>query len=272
MSLGLGYLVIENFASPEEVAALRKRAIELMTEFSPESVTFFSTTSRNKIDPVYFHKSASNISFFLEEGSVDENGQLTVPQYLSVNKIGHALHDLDEVFIAFSRSEKVASLLRELKYKSPIPVQSMYICKQPKIGGYVVPHEDNWFLYTEPPSVIGLWLAVEDATTENGCLYVQPKSHLKGVDVRMESTGVIERDTIEGKEPEYDLNQFIPLPAKSGTLVLLHGSLAHYSNENQSKFSRHAYTVHYIEGAEGYHWSEKNWLQRSPDLPFKPLY
>jgi len=48
-----------------------------------------------------------------------------------------ALHDLDPAFRTFSRSEKVADLLKSLGYKRPLPVQSMYIFKQPKIGGEV---------------------------------------------------------------------------------------------------------------------------------------
>ncbi len=40
------------------------------------------------------------------------------------------------------------------------------------VGGEVVPHQDSTFLWTEPqPSVVGLWLALEDATTENGAAH-----------------------------------------------------------------------------------------------------
>lgn len=52
-----------------------------------------------------------------------------------------------------------------------MPVQSMYIFKQPSIGGEVVPHQDSAFLSTDPPSCIGLWFALEDANKENGCLW-----------------------------------------------------------------------------------------------------
>ena len=49
--------------------------------------------------------------------------------------------------------------------------------QQPGIGGEVVPHQDNTFLYTEPTTCVGLWLALEDATKENGCLWALPESH-----------------------------------------------------------------------------------------------
>lgn len=41
----------------------------------------------------------------------------------------------------------------------------------------VTPHRDSTFLYTEPPSALGLWIPLEDCTLENGCLQFVPKSH-----------------------------------------------------------------------------------------------
>ena len=57
-----------------------------------------------------------------------------------------------------------------------------------------------------------------------------------------------------------------PLEVKKGTLVLLHGRLPHYSCENKSNKSRHAYTFHIIDGKSNY--PKYNWLQRH-NLPLK---
>ena len=57
-----------------------------------------------------------------------------------------------------------------------------------------------------------------------------------------------------------------PLEVKKGSLVLLHGRLPHYSCENTSNKSRHAYTLHVIDGNCKY--SSNNWLQRS-SMPLK---
>lgn len=56
----------------------------------------------------------------------------------------------------------------------------MIICKQPEIGGAVPSHQDSTFLFTEAPSAVGFWYALEDATLENGCLSFLPGSHKVG--------------------------------------------------------------------------------------------
>jgi hypothetical protein len=59
----------------------------------------------------------------------------------------------------------------------------MSFLQQPGIGGEVIPHQDNTFLYTDPPSVVAFWVALEDATKENGCLWALPESHKGGTDL-----------------------------------------------------------------------------------------
>jgi phytanoyl-CoA hydroxylase len=135
----------------------------------------------------------------------------------------------------------------------------------------VIPHQDSSFLYTEPPSVIGLWLAIEDANQQNGCLFTLPGSHLAGVHrrfVRQPDDSV----SFEGSMPEFNKERFLPLEVKAGSLVLLHGANVHFSNVNRSMHSRHAYSMHIIEGDKGHTWASNNWLQRDPLLPFQPLY
>ena len=53
--------------------------------------------------------------------------------------------------------------------------------QQPKIGGEVRPHQDSTFLRTSPPSVVGLWWALEDSTKQNGCLWALPGACTPGV-------------------------------------------------------------------------------------------
>lgn len=82
--------------------------------------------------------------------------------------------------------------------------------QQPNIGGEVVPHQDSTFLFTDPPSVIGLWFALEDATIENGCLFTLPGSHKPGVHRRMRAAP--EGGVTFDKDPaQYNLDHFVPV-------------------------------------------------------------
>lgn len=266
-----GFLVVEGFASAEEVAALRERAVEIAEAFvapPAEEASVFSTTQQERTTDATFLASAATVDCFMEEKARAEDGTLVQDAALCINKIGHAMHDLDPTFRAFSRSEKVEALLTELGVVEPTPVQSMYIFKQPSIGGEVVPHQDSTFLYTEPMSTVGLWWALEDATKENGCLWALPGSHHDGVARRM-LVGEDKQITFDKPPAEYDLDEFVPLEVPAGTLVVLHGENVHASAENTSPLSRHAYSVHYVSGKAA--WQPENWLQRPADFPFQPL-
>ena len=119
--------------------------------------------------------------------------------------------------------------------------------------------------------MVGLWLALEDATVENGCLWTLPGGHAGGVHRRFlrADDGSV---SFEGEMPAFEEGAFVPVEAKAGTLVLLHGANVHLSRENVSERSRHAFSVHVVEGGPGHPWLPQNWLQRRPDFPFEPLY
>ena len=84
----------------------------------------------------------------------------------------------------FSRSLKIKELVLALGIEHPLFLQSMYIFKQPNIGGEVTCHQDATFLYTEPLRMAGLWFALEDAGVENGCLWAIPGGHKLGLKSR----------------------------------------------------------------------------------------
>jgi phytanoyl-CoA hydroxylase len=267
-----GYLVLRRFVPAGRCDELRARMAALLAAFEPAEVaTIFSTRELSHAQDRYFLESGDKIRFFFEEEAFGPDGRLKQSKARSINKVGHALHDLDPVFARFSRQPALASLVAELGIAKPLLLQSMYIFKQPRIGGEVGCHQDASFLLTEPPSVMGLWFALEDATVENGCLYVAPGGHkgpLRSQFVRHDVGGPHDRTEMVSLDPTPLPGEgLVPLEVPKGTLVVLHGFLPHGSAPNRSAQSRHAYTLHVIDGRCAYR--PDNWLQRAQDMPLR---
>jgi phytanoyl-CoA hydroxylase len=263
-----GFLVLENFMDEQACDRLRERAAELVRDFDPQGlVSIFSTHEQTRTSDDYFLGSGDKIRFFFEENAFDPDGKLRQSKERSINKIGHALHDLDPIFDSFSRTPEVKQLVSDLGIVDPLLLQSMYIFKQPRIGGEVTCHHDATFLYTEPLRLVGLWFALEDATIENGCLWAIPGGHKLGLKSRFVRTedGGTRFEVIDSRPWPEDKLQ--PLEVKKGTVIVLHGLLPHLSRENRSSKSRHAYTLHVIDASARY--PESNWLQRSAMMPLR---
>lgn len=262
-----GFLVLNEFVDPNNCDELRARANEMVRDFEPAEVTsIFSTREQNRIADEYFLNSANTISFFFEENAFNSDGTLKQGKELSINKIGHALHDLDPVFDRFSRATAIEQLASDLGVKNPLLLQSMYIFKQPHIGGEVNCHQDSTFLYTERCDILGLWFALEDATLENGCLWVLPGGHKRGLKSRWVRTKSGMQFETHDTSP-WPEDELIPLEVKKGSLIVLHGLTPHRSLENHSLKSRHAYTLHILNSDS--HYPSDNWLQRTEEMPLR---
>lgn len=265
-----GFLVLPGFVDARRCVALRERAMELARLHAPppEQATVFSADGdARQATGRDFLTSGEAIRCFFEKDAFDGRGRLRGEAHLSLNKLGHAMHDLDPVFDAFSRTPELAGVAADAGLRNPLLLQSMYIFKQPRIGGEVACHTDHTYLWTEPQSVVGFWFAIDDATTENGCMWALPGGHQLPVKARSRLNAGRTATELEVFDPTpYPTEGLVPLEARRGTLVLLHGALPHLSGPNHSESPRHAYTLHAIDGAADY--LADNWLQR-PNLPLR---
>lgn len=274
-----GCLCIPGYLNEEETELLLNHTNELIENFDIKNhpLTKFTTGEGPEDEHVgdsYFIDSSDKISFFLEPDAF-KGDELIKSKQKSINKIGHGLHMKDEVFKEFTINSKSVSIAKQLGFIDPRVLQSMVICKQPEIGGEVPTHQDGVFLYTEPQTAIGFWIALEDCTESNGCLSYLPGSqktspiNKRFVRRTNGGTGFIQ---LINKDYDNTEEDYIKVPCKRGSLVLIHNSVLHRSNKNLSNNSRFAYAFHIIDGTAEY--DGLNWLQvpSSGGTEFTTLY
>lgn len=248
-----GFLRIENGVNQQERDRLVLRMRELAHRRCENSRAVFETGEANHSGDEFFLRSAQNISFFFDKNA-RHDGKST---FSSLNKVGHALHDLCPVFSAFSHQAKFYDLMRLLGHEKPLLVQSMFIFKQAHFGDEVPAHQDATFIYTEPSTVIGLWFALEDADENNGCLWVIAGGHKGPLKNRFcKSSSGLKFNYHE--KVRWPRELFKPVRARAGDMVVLHGHLPHLSEVNRSAKTRFAYTTHFVD--QKAHYAKTNWL------------
>ncbi|KAL8770613.1 MAG: hypothetical protein Q9209_003681 [Squamulea sp. 1 TL-2023] len=175
-----------------------------------------------------------------------------------IARLGLSVHQKLPTFRTLTHSLLNRSLAASLGYTDPRITQSQLIAKLAGIGGELVPHQDGCVSFTNPPTAMTFWYALEDANMENGCLEVAKGSHL---------TSPLRQRLVRGKDgvPRFveldtplwakgsvgDIGgeyEYEALEVKKGTLVLFHGNLMHRSGKNGSGRNRMAYTFSVVEG------------------------
>ncbi len=117
-------------------------------------------------------------------------------------------------------------------------------------------HQDEDFIPTRDRSLVGAWIALDDATVENGCLWVLPGSHKQGVlwpqkfhfDTRFDCT----RESYNFPWRDEDS---VPVEVRAGSIVFFHGYLLHRSLPNRAAGGfRRSLVNHYMSAESLLPW------------------
>jgi ectoine hydroxylase-related dioxygenase (phytanoyl-CoA dioxygenase family) len=113
--------------------------------------------------------------------------------------------------------------------------QSVY--KQPNSAEPVLWHQDNGYTYVEPQSYLTCWVAITDATPENGCVSVMPGVHHDGT--------LVHHTTPVGQECWGDWNTAVEVPVRAGSVVVFTSLTPHATKRNTTDAVRKAYILQY---------------------------
>lgn len=205
---GLGYFVAERLFSQSEMDALVDRASHCV-EHPKEGI-------RIQLEP-----------------RVVADAQHSLRPVDSVRKIEQLVAN-DDLFLGFARDPRLLGVFRSL-LGSPVRLfRDALMWKPARIGSAKPYHQDSAYWSIAPMTLCSVWLALEDATLENGCMRVIPGSHTQGI---------IEHHHLEDfmvTEEHVDLAREVALEMPKGSALFFHSLLLHATSPNASEHSRRA--------------------------------
>ncbi|ARB93055.1 phytanoyl-CoA dioxygenase [Legionella longbeachae] len=270
-----GIIVLKDYISQIDLTRLLSEIkliqhdaeVDIAQNWNNEIVCFYSknplqqeSEPKEYVTEPYFQASSQKGHVFYE---VIDNVRV-------INRIGHGMHLVEKYSMmqkTVYRNPMLMMILKGIGYRRPICHLSVYIPKYSHgLGSEVRPHQESTFAYTEPASVIVLWLALEDACIENACMYgIIGSNHwpLKWVSqVNLQNKTRQFKQLNDVSIPDFSKENYCytPLEVKAGDALLFHGHFVHCSPVNYSNCSRKALSFQFIETL-GVNYSRNNWLQ-----------
>ncbi len=228
-----GYLVVPDLITPEEVEELRQDAIAV---------------ARGK---------------YPCEGITPPPAEMSDEEVLRSILCIHQPHYVSPVMEKYVRHPRICGVLSQIT-AAHLPfwdgsvkcMQSMLFVKPPTFQGQAW-HQDEIYIPTRDRSLIGAWIALDDATLENGCLWILPGSHRAGYLYPQRQHNNPEEFDFAQESYGFDETAEIPVEVKAGSLVFFNGYLLHRSRKNRSNVYRRVLVNHYMNAWSLLPWSLK---------------
>lgn len=218
-----GYLVVHDAFTPAEVRSALDGLHDLISGARPD------------------YKGLS-----YEPAAPKNADSLPYEQKLDVIRKVWAFVEYDHRLKALSHHPKLLNRLERIIGEPPALFQDMALLKPPHIGREKPWHQDlSYFNMPHQTTVVGVWIALDPATPENGCMHVIPGSHRKGPVVHFQRRDWQICDT--HMDPTDDLM----VPLAPGGALFFHGLIQHGTPTNRSGQRRRAVQFHYKPQSAG---------------------
>ncbi len=180
----------------------------------------------------------------------------------------HQPHFVSDTIEKYVKHPKICGILSQIT-AAHLPfwdgsvkcMQSMLFVKPPNFQGQAW-HQDEIYIPTRDRSLIGAWIAMDDATVENGCLWVLPGSHKQGYLYPQRNHENPDEFDFAQESYGFDGSEEVPVEVTTGTLVFFNGYLLHRSRKNRGNTFRRVLVNHYCNS-----WSLLPWSIREGERP-----
>jgi ectoine hydroxylase-related dioxygenase (phytanoyl-CoA dioxygenase family) len=175
----------------------------------------------------------------------------------------HQPHFISPVMQKYVRHPKICGILSQI-IAAHLPwwdgsvkcMQSMLFVKPPGFQGQAW-HQDEIYIPTRDRSLCGAWIAMDEATIENGCLWVIPGSHRTGYLFPQRSHENADEFDFAPESHGFDESEEVPVEVKTGAMVFFNGYLLHRSRKNRGQSLRRVLVNHYCNAWSLLPWSLK---------------
>ena len=227
-----GYLVVENVLTADELAELEADLVKLARGGYP--------TKGIKAAP-------ENVG---DKQALERILCIHMPHFVSATIRSYTTHPK----IAAVLGQVVGAHMRDGQWDGGVKcMQSMFFAKPPGKPGQAW-HQDEVFIPTRDRSLCGAWIAIDDATVDNGCLWVLPGSHKRGVLHPVKEHDRPEEFDISPESYGFDDAAEVPVELNAGSVLFFNGYLLHRSKRNVSSRYRRSLVNHYMSTQSPLHW------------------
>ena len=230
-----GHLVVESLISAAELETVRER----MSAIAEGRVEF----------------PAAQLEF---EPGLDDD----LPAMQRLRKINEAAQ-FDPVFMEHARNPAIVDAIEGL-LGPDLKLFGDQMFVKPPGGAEKTYHQDSAYFFIEPMAIVTAWVALDDATLDNGCLWVVPGSHRQGVLDHSEVWMVGDRKDQKIPDAAIDRQLEAPVLLKAGDCSFHHSLLLHRSGPNKTSQFRRGQATHYMS-------CKSRWTGKPQDKPDYPL-